>query len=100
MEENASGGESILGQIAEGIVSAAAAVGDFVVNDPGFQTAGAQGLEELGNALQPLPDSVQATSQNNLWGYDGPTPSEIASSETPYVAGQDQGMGQDQDFSY
>jgi hypothetical protein len=118
IETESSGGMGILGFVAATAAAAVTSVVDFVAGDRALMGALRQGVDELGTALQPLPDSIQVDESGTLWNptpgeiaaaahidthwsYEGhPTPGEIAASQQPYVAEQDHGQDLGNDMSY
>ena len=63
-----------LGAIMEG----AGKLWDFVTSDPALNAAGRQGIDEIGEALRPFPDSIQVSREVFDDGPPHPWPSELA----------------------
>lgn len=119
----AEGGAGVVGTVIGAIGAVFNYVATTVYNlisggDRAVAAAWRQGLDELGAATKPFPDSIQIDESGSLWNptqgeiaaaaketsiyrsYDGPTPSEIAERNKPYVAEQDHGQEQDEDLDY
>jgi hypothetical protein len=78
-EVEASRGDGILGVILAPIVAVGTLIGkawDAITSDGMLAAAGRQGLDELGAALKPFPDSIQVHETGTIWN---PTPGEVAS---------------------
>ena len=78
------GGQARGGGIASLVLMPIVAVGtmigkvwDAITRDGMLAAAGRQGLDELGAALKPFPDSIQVHETGTIWN---PTPGEVASS--------------------
>ena len=66
-----SSGGGLLGAIAGGV----AKIWNAVMADGVLEAAGRQGIDELGAALKPFPDSIQVQETGTIWN---PTQGEIA----------------------
>jgi len=78
----AGGGGSVLGAVASAVMMAFLAViaivstlWNAITEDGTLAAAGRQGLDEIGAALKPFPDSIQTQESGTVWN---PTQGEIA----------------------
>jgi hypothetical protein len=79
-EAEASRGGGIIGIILLPIAAVGTMIGkawDAITSDGMLAAAGRQGLDELGAALKPFPDSIQVHETGTIWN---PTPGEVAAS--------------------
>lgn len=77
-EAEPSRGGGIIGVILMPIVAVGKMIGkawDAITRDGMLAAAGRQGLDELGAALKPFPDSIQVHETGTIWN---PTPGEVA----------------------
>jgi hypothetical protein len=63
------------GGLVGAILGGVAKIWNAVMADGVLEAAGRQGIDELGAALKPFPDSIQVSELGTLWS---PTPGEIA----------------------
>ena len=81
-ESGSSGGGGIFGILAAIFSIAKSALSstfNAVMKDGTLAAAGRQGIDELGMALKPFPDSIQSTVPGTIWN---PTQGEIAASRS------------------